>query len=56
MVEREPRDGVLCSPGTVPLITGVFLSHSQGEQAGLVFPNPERVDHYAINWIALDLT
>lgn len=42
------------SSGLTLLVTGVFQSHSQAEQARLVFPNPVRVDHYAINWIALD--
>lgn len=54
--ENKPRDVVLCRSGAEPLITGVFQSQGQAEQAGLVFPNPVRVNYYAINWIALDLT
>lgn len=56
MEESQPRDVVLSRPGTVSLTTGVLQSQSQAEQAGLVFPNPVRVNHYAINWIAPDLT
>lgn len=32
------------------------ITQSQTEQAGLVLPNPVRVNHYAINWIAPDLS
>lgn len=54
--ENKPRYVMLCRCGTVPLITGMVQSQGQAEQVGLVFLNSVRVNYYAINWIALDLT
>lgn len=56
MEENKPRYVMLCRCGTVPLITGMVQSQGQAEQVGLVFLNSVRVNYYAINWIALDLT